>query len=159
VEVKQPLLAAEESGQFMVMELVVVEILKLFPAVPVAKDTEIRLRLASAPTIMEEGLKVAIWMLAPAVTVSREEPVAEATVKIGVVVFKARLVPCTTNMAVGVEEPTPILWSGLTTNRDVPVEEAMLKMSLAPALPWRLKVTVEEVALMPATVPLSLIKP
>jgi hypothetical protein len=43
----------------------------------------------------------------------------------------------------------------VTFNTEVPVEEEVLKMSLVPALPWRLKVTVELVAFTPATVPLS----
>jgi hypothetical protein len=69
------------------------------------------------------------------------------------------LIPCTTSMAVGVEEPMPILELGLTVRIEVPEEEAILKISLEPAVPWRLKVTVEEEALTPKTVPLSMSLP
>ena len=62
-------------------------------------------------------------------------------------------------VATGVVVPIPMLPAWVMRNTEVPEEEAMLKMSEEPALPCRLKVMVEEVALMPATVPLSLIKP
>ena len=91
-----------------------------------------------------------------AAMVNKEEPVSEATVKtlrVGEVE-----VPCTTKVALGVVEPMPTLWLAVTLKTETPVEEATLKISLVPA-PWRLKVMEEDVALMPATVPLSLIKP
>ena len=71
----------------------------------------------------------------------------------------SKLVPCTTNIPVGVEELIPILELGLTVRIEVPEEEAMLKISEPPALPWRLKVTVEEVAFTPKTVPLFMSLP
>ena len=94
-----------------------------------------------------------------AAMVNREAPVEVATMKIGVVVLLSKLVPWTTNIAVGVEELMPILELALTTRIELVEEEAMFRMSLPPLLPCKLKVTVEEVALMPATVPLSLIRP
>ena len=48
---------------------------------------------------------------------------------------------------------------GPMVKRAALVEEATTKGLILPALPCRLKVTVEEVALMPATVPLSMIFP
>lgn len=41
-----------------------------------------------------------------------------------------------------------------TFNTELPEEEAALKISLVPGLPWTLKLTVAEVALMPTTLPL-----
>jgi hypothetical protein len=60
----------------------------------------------------------------------------------------------TANKVVGVTLPTPILPEALTTNKEVVEEEEMLKGSSVP-VPWTLKEMVEEVALIPATVPLS----
>jgi hypothetical protein len=87
------------------------------------------------------------------------EPVEEATTKIGVVVLLSKFVPWITNKAVGVEELKPNLELALTVRMEVPEEEAMLKMSDVPVLPWRLKVTVEEEALTPKTVPLFMSLP
>ena len=61
-------------------------------------------------------------------------------------------------MAVGVEEEMPILELAFTVRIEVPEEDAMLKGSVAPLL-WRLKVTVEELALTPKTVPLLMSLP
>jgi hypothetical protein len=85
--------------------------------------------------------------------------VAEATVKIGVVVLAFRLEPWTTNKEPGVEELTVMRELALTVRIEVPEEEAIFRISLEPAVPCKLKVTVEEVALMPATVPLSIKAP
>ena len=65
-------------------------------------------------------------------------------------------VPSTTKVALGVLEPMPTLWLLLTLKTEMPVEEETSKISLLPPEPWRLKVMVEEVALTPATVPLSI---
>ena len=70
-----------------------------------------------------------------AATVNREAPVEVATIKIGVVVLLSVLIPCTTSMAVGVEEPMPILELALTVRMEVAEEEAMFKISLLPAVP------------------------
>jgi hypothetical protein len=49
-----------------------------------------------------------------------------------------------------------VLPLGAMVKRATPVEEATTKGLMSPAAPWMLKVTVEEVAFTPATVPLSL---
>ena len=64
------------------------------------------------------------------------------------------VVPCTTKVAVGVVEPIPTLPPALTTKKEVPEEEATLNGSRV-VEPWTLKLTVEEEALTPTTVPLS----
>jgi hypothetical protein len=55
-----------------------------------------------------------------------------------------------------VEELIPILPLAKTFKIDVPDDDAMLNMSLLPAVPCKLKVTVEEEALTPKTLPLSI---
>ena len=67
-------------------------------------------------------------------------------------------VPSTTKVALGVVEPMPTLWLAVTLKTEIPDEEEMLNGSKAP-VPWMLKETVEEVALAPATVPLSIKMP
>jgi hypothetical protein len=54
----------------------------------------------------------------------------------------------------GDDEPIPTFPFWRIVKSDVPVEEATLN-GLTPAAPCTLKVTVEDVALIPATVPLS----
>ena len=56
-------------------------------------------------------------------------------------------------MALGVEEPIPTEPLALTTTSDAPVEEEMLNGSRV-VVPWMLKLTVDDVALTPTTVPL-----
>jgi hypothetical protein len=80
--------------------------------------------------------------------------VEEETTKMGVEVLASALVPCTTNRAVGEVEEMPILELALTVRMEVPEEEEMLKGSRV-VEPWTLKEIVDEVALIPATVPLS----
>jgi hypothetical protein len=80
--------------------------------------------------------------------------VEEATTKIGVEVLASLLVPWTVRMAVGVEELMPTLELFLTTRMEVPEEEVTLKGSRVP-VPLILKLTVEDVALTPATTALS----
>ncbi len=53
----------------------------------------------------------------------------------------------------------PTLWLAVILKTEMPVEEATLSISLAPELPWRLKVIEEEEALTPSTVPLSISLP
>ena len=68
-------------------------------------------------------------------------------------------VPWTDRVAVGVVEPMPTLWLLVTLRTETPEEDETLRMSLLPLEPWMLKVTVLDVALMPATVPLSWSRP
>ena len=63
-------------------------------------------------------------------------------------------VPTTPRRYAGVDDPIPTFPFCRIVKREVPVEEATLN-GLIPADPCTLKVTVEEVAFMPATVPLS----
>ncbi len=79
---------------------------------------------------------------------------ATKTGRIGLV-----LVPWTTNVAFGVVLPIPTLWLLVTRRTETPELDATLKMSLLPAVPCMLKLTVELVAFTPATVPLSLKAP
>jgi hypothetical protein len=81
----------EEVGRFMVRELVVVEMLKMLPAVPVetvammlarGKEATERFLLASVTT-REEAVRVAMFMLPRGVMAKKEDPLVEATVKIG----------------------------------------------------------------------------
>lgn len=91
-------------------------------------------------------------------TVKREVPEEEATTK-GLMLGYV-LVPWTVRVAIGLEVPMPTLWLAVAVRMEIPVELDTLKMLLVePDVPWMLKVTVEEVALTPATVPLSMIKP
>ena len=56
----------------------------------------------------------------------------------------------------GVDEPIPIFPLAETLKKDDPVDEATLKISLVdPEIPCTLKAIVDDVALIPATVPLS----
>ena len=57
--------------------------------------------------------------------------------------------------AVGVAEPIPTLWFGVISKIDTPEDEATLSIVFVPAAPWILKPIVEDVAPIPATVPLS----
>src|SRR3989344_834003 len=88
--------------------------------------------------------------------VKRETPEEEATIK--GLTEPAVEVPCTTKVASGVVVPMPTRERLVTLNMEEPVEEEMLKGSKA-ALPWMLKLMVEEVAPMPATVPSSIKAP
>ena len=90
-------------------------------------------------------------------TVNWEIPEELATLKISVVGEVD--VPCTTKVALGVEEPMPTLWLLVTLKIETPEEEVISKISLLPAVPWILKTMLEEVALMPALVPSSASKP
>ena len=62
--------------------------------------------------------------------------------------------PVTVSFADGDEEPTPTFPLAATVNSEVPVEEATLS-GLTPGAPCTLNVYEDEVALIPATVPLS----
>ena len=62
--------------------------------------------------------------------------------------------PLTDRVAVGVEDPTPTFPLASTVKSDVPVEEATLNGFWLPD-PCTLKVIVDDVALTPATIPLS----
>jgi hypothetical protein len=89
-------------------------------------------------------------------TLNREEPVEEATVKR--LAVEVVFVPATTIKPKGVVVPMPTFPPAVTLKTETPLDEATLKGSkVAPA--WRLKLIVEVVALMPATVPLSLMIP
>ncbi len=66
------------------------------------------------------------------------------------------VVPCTTKVALGVEELIPKLPDGVMLKIVAPVEVLMLNRLLAPAMPWMVKATLVEVAPTPATVPLSI---
>ena len=55
--------------------------------------------------------------------------------------------------------PIPTLWLALTLKTVMPEEEAMFSISLAPLLPCIFKVMVEEEALTPNTLPLSMSLP
>ena len=84
------------------------------------------------------------------------DPVEEATANTSCIL---PLVPCATSFAVGVEEPIPTSPPCFTTRYEVPELEATLNGSNAPAVPCMLKFTEEEVALIPATAPLSISMP
>ena len=57
-------------------------------------------------------------------------------------------------------EPIPTLWLEVTAKIEIPEEEATLnKVLVVPAVPWMLKEIVDEVAPIPATVPLSIKMP
>jgi hypothetical protein len=71
----------------------------------------------------------------------------------------AEVEPSTWSLEMGPVVPIPTLPVAVTFNTDVPVEDDTLKMSLLPAVPWRLNVTVLDVALTPATVALSNSRP
>jgi hypothetical protein len=81
----------------------------------------------------------------------RLTPVEDATVN-GLTV----VVPCTKKVEVGVEEPTPTLPLAAIWKREAPEEEETANAELDPAVPRTLNVTVEEVALIPTTTPLSI---
>jgi hypothetical protein len=66
------------------------------------------------------------------------------------------VVPCTTKVALGVVEFIPKLPPGVTVKIVAPVEELIWK-GLREPVPWMSKETVEDVALIPVTVPLSII--
>ena len=83
-----------------------------------------------------------------------EAPVEVATARRLVV---APAVPCTVKSDIGVDDPIPTFPFARTLKNDVLVDEATLKISLVePATPRTLKVTVDDVALTPSTVPLSI---
>ena len=65
------------------------------------------------------------------------------------------VVPSTTKVALGLEELMVKLPAGVRLMMVAPVEVLMLKMLLAPAMPWMVKATSVLVALTPATAPLS----
>ena len=58
-----------------------------------------------------------------------------------------------------VDVPNTIRPNVSTENRLLPVEEETANGVILPALPWTLKVTVDDVAFTPATVPLSIKSP
>src|SRR4029077_12245302 len=105
---------------------------------PAPKTTDCKFSPASDMT-KEEGVKVAM------LTLPREETV------------NWLLLP-TVNSWEGVLVPMPTLPLARTVSRETPEEEATLKGFKVP-VPWRLKETVEEVAPIPATVPLSIRTP
>ena len=93
-------------------------------------------------------------MFPVAVTFKRTVAVEEATLKIswvGVVVP----IPCTTKLAVGVEELIPTLVEEAITKIETPEEEETLNGVIL-LLAWMLKLIAEEVALIPNTEPLSI---
>lgn len=92
-------------------------------------------------------------VIAPAaLIVNPDAPVEEATLSKSVV---AADVPCTDNKATGVVvEPIPTFPFPKTVNKDVPVELLTWKGLFVP-VPWTRKLIVDDVALTPATVPLS----
>ena len=87
-------------------------------------------------------------------TVSKVDWLEDATVKIGRVGWV--VVPCTVRVAVGDDEPIPNDPLAFITARVTPVELVIWNGSKV-VVPWTLKETVEEEALKPATVPLSMI--
>jgi len=87
-------------------------------------------------------------------TLNKDAPDEDATVKIGSVGWVD--VPWTTKVAVGDDEPMPNDPLAFITARVTPVEDVILNGSSV-VVPWTLKETVEEEALTPATVPLSMI--
>lgn len=78
-------------------------------------------------------------------------PVEEATVNR--LAIEVVTVPWTVNNPCGVVVPMPTFPPWVTLSMDVPEEELTLKGSKV-VVPWTLKLTVEEVALTPTTVPL-----
>ena len=95
------------------------------------------------------GVEVFIPTFPEAITCRKEAPEEEATsnnCKVG-----ALDVPCTTKVELGLEDPMPTLKLLVTLNTETPEEEETSKISLVPAVPCRLKVMVEDVALIPAT--------
>ena len=67
------------------------------------------------------------------------------------------LVPLIAREAIGVDDPIPTLPLASTERKEAFDDEATLKMVLVdPATPRTLKATVDEVALTPRTVPLSI---
>jgi hypothetical protein len=83
---------------------------------------------------------------------NHEAPDDEATLTS---VFVSPATPWMVKLEPGVVEPTPTLPFCSIEKREVPVEDATLN-GLVPALPCTLRVTVEEEALTPSTVPLSM---
>jgi hypothetical protein len=82
-------------------------------------------------------------------------PVEEATAR----AYGWVEVPRIARVAIGVVvPPIPTLPFWSTESIVAPVEDAITN-GLVPAVPWRLKVTVDEVALTPETVPLSIKRP
>ena len=79
---------------------------------------------------------------------SVEEPREKETSVDGVVL------PAIWSLSVGEETPIPTLPFWMIERSDVPVEDATLN-GLTPAFPCTLKVTVDEVALIPVTAPSS----
>ena len=77
-----------------------------------------------------------------------EDPREKVSVIDGVVL------PAMTSLSVGVVVPIPTFPFASIEKSEAPVEEETLN-GLTPAAPWTLKDTVEDVALIPATVPLS----
>ena len=67
-------------------------------------------------------------------------------------------VPATTKRVLGVDDPIPTLPFWRMVKSEVPVDDATLN-GFKPDEPCTLKVMVEEVALTPATVPLSIKSP
>ena len=67
-------------------------------------------------------------------------------------------VPATTKRVPGVDDPIPTLPFWRIVKSEVPVEEATLN-GLTPDEPCTLKVMVDDVALTPATTPLSIRRP
>lgn len=64
-------------------------------------------------------------------------------------------VACKPNKALGVVVLIPTFPWLVTLKKEVPEEEATLNGSMLPAVPWMLKLMLDDVAFCPATVPLS----
>lgn len=67
-------------------------------------------------------------------------------------------VPWTYNVAWGEVVPMPTLWLTPANRMEMPVEEVTLRGFNTP-VPWTVKAELEEEALTPATVPLSISTP
>ncbi len=164
-EANWPVLRMEAWGRLITRALVLVVMLKMLPKVPVA-TLEIMLlttmlvldcRFLEASVVTRElAVRVAMLILLPLVICKARMPVEEA------ILNKSRLgrvvVPCTTKVARLVVVPMAIEPLGLTVNRDMPVAVFTWK-GLSVPVPWARKETVEEVAPIPATVPLSIKAP
>ena len=114
---------------------------------PVAKIPDVK-RLATPKAPVDEPVESVVCP-----DTARFVIVVEASVEVPV----TPSVPATPSVYPGVDDPIPTLPLASTERKEAFDEEATLKMVLVdPATPRTLKATVEEVALTPRTVPLSI---
>ena len=114
-------------------------------------DWPVTPRVPATPRLYP-GVVEPIPSLPLAAKLNKIAPVDEAMVR-----GLTPLVPRTAREAIGVDDPIPTLPLASTERKEAFDEEATLKMVLVdPDTPRTLKATVEEVALTPRTVPLSI---